>query len=139
MRTAPCSERDSHPPPSAVCYYCAQNTVPCTMHPAFSSMVATFQKRLGIATGGSSMEDRTWNSVLHRGSVAWSMGWPLCPSLAQSHPFLTPFPLKKDVPTQQPCCKTHEGLAFWFFIPSFLPARRYNGLAYFVSLACKGT
>lgn len=102
--------RETLTPPSVVCYYCAQNTVPCTMHPAFSSTVATFQKRLGIATGGSSMEERTWNSVLHRGSVAWSMGWPLCPSLAQSLPFLIPFPLKKDVPTRQPCCRLMKAL-----------------------------
>lgn len=49
-----------------------------------------------------------------------------------------PIPLKRGISIQQ-MLQTLEGLAFWFFVPGFLPAGRYNEPTYFISLACKGT
>lgn len=85
----PHAQGETLTPPSVVCYCCAQNMVPYTAHPAFLSTVATFQERLGMATGGSSVPGRTRNSVLPLGSAARSMGWPVCPAPAGSHPFPT--------------------------------------------------
>lgn len=63
-----------------------------------------------MGPGGSSVQGRTWNSVLPPGSAAWSMSWPVCPAPARSHPFPTPISPREDVPTQLPCRKLMKAL-----------------------------
>lgn len=116
-------------PPSIVCYCCAQNTAPYTVHPAFPSTVATFQRGWGWA-----LEQCSSPGVC---GLIHELACLPCPSPQPPLPHSHPSEGGRSYPTTVP--QTHEGLAFWFFLPGFLPARRYNVLAYFVSLACKGT
>lgn len=69
------------PHPSVMLPLCPPSTS------SLSSTVATFQERLGMANGGLSVQGRTWNSVLPRGSAAWSTGRPVCPAPTWNHPF----------------------------------------------------
>lgn len=142
MRTASCSERDSHPTQCRLLLLCPEH---CNLHYASSLFFhgchlpeEAGDRHWGLKYGGEDLEQCSSPGVcgLVHGLASLPFSSPEPPE-ERWLPHSLPSEERRSYPTTM--LQTHEDLAFWFFIPSFLPARRYNGLAYFVSLACKGT